>query len=994
MTLSRILLVIFALATTYRSLYCCSLPNHVKLAIEWIDSWENSKYEAALNMLTTYLANTDSLPATCKAKAIYKLGVVKGRFLPHNDSINWVILKHYKQASRWYCEENQPTDDFNLKMVNNVASRFSRLGGFYKIDSFPFYLNKFLGLEEARKQKKGRYSANFPSLCHNLAYHYNSHGDYENAESKFITSAFYYEQAENPVGVARVFNDLIWFYSDLLKDPSKGIEYGLRALNKPGLHTYDTVNIYLNLAAAYGKRYGIEIDSVKKQLIHENVMKYSKEAFAINQDKAPYIKDPYKDLINLSNLGVQYIRMEAYDSALVYLSQAFNLIQSKQNESGSWYSDYLPIVYDNLGEAYIGLNEYNQALEFYTKAVEIEFWGFNAESILEVPSVNLHSAVEQLGGLETLHSKASLLFKLYQKEIDLDSQIAFQTSSFAHYKLLDSLIFKIQKSLSSPNAIYYLLNHAEEVYESAIGLCIALSEKMADKQDFFLEQAWYFMERSKSVALTKFMNERKAAFAFLNESAKDSLMNLVQKRDYLDRRILQVKKEGDSLELGKLIEDKSIILTRYENFRDELALRYQGFSNQANSLLSGYDLNFVRKHLLDHDQAIVEYYIGDSSAYVLQITSDNIQSHRINYSPLINQQILGWLNHLSESFHSQDVQVLEADKLAFGEYAFQLYQELFSVLELDHYKRLIIIPDKYLAFLPFEILLTEATDYSLPYSDFPFLVKDKALSYAYSCDLLRQMRANRLEHEPLSSWGAFSPVFSRKDFPNDSLGNLGYSDKFVSEWMKEVGGTLFREEAASRQEFLDHAPDHRYLILATHGIITEDSSLVQFRFWDAPVFLDQLYSLKLNAEMVFLLACQTSVGKLYPGEGVVSLNNGFVQAGTSSLFTTLMEVKDFITPTVLQYFLQNLKAGKPKDVALKETKLALIEQAETSHPFLWSPYILYGDVSAINKPVFSPVFWLVIFLVSLFLLALSFRIIFKRKFQPLVTPKPLHMKKL
>ena len=980
MTLRRIFLLISFINIGCLSLHSCSLPNNVEQAIDWIDSWEDSKYESALNTLTEYLANHSAIHATCKAMAIYKLGVVKGRLLPHSDSINWVILKHYKQASEWYCEENQSTDDFNLKMVNNIASRFSRFGGFYEIDSFPFYLYKFLALEENRKEKTGNYSTQFPSLCHNLAYHYNSLGDYENAESKFITSALYYEKAGNLIQVARVYNDLIWFYSDLIKDPFEGVKYGLEALKISGIHTDDTVNIYLNLAAAYGNIYGLETDPVKRQLIQGNVLRYSKKAFLKNRDKGSYTYDPYKDLINYSNLGVQYIRLEAYDSAVVSLLQAYNLIQSNQNESSSWFNDYLPIVYDNLGEAYVGLKEYDKALDFFTQAIGIEFWSFNPKDEIEIPFVSFHSAVDLVGGLETLHSKADLLYKTSFTKNTLESQKAYQNSAFCHFKLLDSLVYNIQKGLSSSDAMYYLLNHAEEVYESAIGLCISLSEQVPDRRDFFLEEAWYFMERSKSVALTKFMNERKAAFSFLSHSAKDSLMNFVQKRDYLDRRIQQVKREGDSVEWGKLIEDKSVLLTRYENYRSELAGRYEGFDNETNAHLTVEDLTFVRKQLLDEEQAILEYYVGDSSAFVLQISSNGIQSHRIPYSPLIKQEVLVWLKNLSESFHSQDIQQLEADKLAFSQQAYQLHQELLSGLNIENYNRLIIIPDKYLAFLPFEILLTDETDSSLPYSDFPYLIKEKALSYAYSCDLLRQMRENSLYHQSRSTWGAFSPVFSRKDFPNDSLGSLGYTDKFVSAWMKEIGGALFRENAATRRQFLERAESFKYLILATHGIINEDSSLVQFRFWDHPVFLDQLYALNLNSDMVFLLACQTSVGKLYPGEGVVSLNNGFVRAGASALFTTLMEVKDFFTPTLLGSFSKELEKGKSKDEALRETKLALIKQSESSHPFLWSPYIIYGDVSPIEKPTVYSFFMFIPFILAFILLALIMSIKMKGKF--------------
>ena len=82
---------------------------------------------------------------------------------------------------------------------------------------------------------------------------------------------------------------------------------------------------------------------------------------------------------------------------------------------------------------------------------------------------------------------------------------------------------------------------------------------------------------------------------------------------------------------------------------------------------------------------------------------------------------------------------------------------------------------------------------------------------------------------------------------------------------------------------------YRYVHFATHGVLDSErpglSSLVlsmvdaQGKSQDGFLRANDIYNLKLPAELVVLSACQTGLGKEIKGEGLVGLTRGFMYAG-------------------------------------------------------------------------------------------------------------------
>ena len=144
----------------------------------------------------------------------------------------------------------------------------------------------------------------------------------------------------------------------------------------------------------------------------------------------------------------------------------------------------------------------------------------------------------------------------------------------------------------------------------------------------------------------------------------------------------------------------------------------------------------------------------------------------------------------------------------------------------------------------------------------------------------------------------------------------------------------------------------------------------------------------LAAEMVVLSACETAIGKLYEGEGMISLARGFFFAGARSVITTLWQINDDANRRIMAGFYQGIKNGLPKSEAMRNAKLAQIQSDGdplNAHPAYWAAFAPVGGM----EPVFHPVAWLKLVGAGL-LLGIAFLLIYRfRRKPPQMTRTPV-----
>ena len=313
-----------------------------------------------------------------------------------------------------------------------------------------------------------------------------------------------------------------------------------------------------------------------------------------------------------------------------------------------------------------------------------------------------------------------------------------------------------------------------------------------------------------------------------------------------------------------------------------------------------------------------------------------------------------------------------------------LLAPLSSGRSVQHYRRVIFVPDGALHQVPFASLVA-------PGSTTP-LVDDYELAVLPSASALSALRR---EPGPASD-GAVAiladPVFgpsdarlgaSRRTYAPATRGGPAELDPLAgAAGVRTAAGVLprlayTRTEALSisklvsspsalvamgfqaRRDLLlaPEAARYRIIHLATHALVDSARpelsglafSMVDERGTPLDGFLpmQRLYNMRLSADLVVLSACQTATGKEVGGEGVMSLARGFMAAGVPRVLASLWKVDDQATAELMRVFYEaHLGPAKlAPAAALRHAQNWMRRQPRWADPYFWAAWILHGDPS-------------------------------------------------
>jgi CHAT domain-containing protein len=174
---------------------------------------------------------------------------------------------------------------------------------------------------------------------------------------------------------------------------------------------------------------------------------------------------------------------------------------------------------------------------------------------------------------------------------------------------------------------------------------------------------------------------------------------------------------------------------------------------------------------------------------------------------------------------------------------------------------------------------------------------------------------------------------------------------------KGLTGIGFLHDNATKANFKKEIGHYRYVHIATHGISNDEypalsglvfaPSAVDSTSTDPDknqgmLFTGEIYDLNLNANLVVLSACESGTGKLIRGEGLMSLTRGFVYAGVPQIIYSLWKVGDRSTCELMTEFYNGLLQNKPTERALRDAKIKLLDNPDTSSPRCWAAFALLG----------------------------------------------------
>jgi len=300
---------------------------------------------------------------------------------------------------------------------------------------------------------------------------------------------------------------------------------------------------------------------------------------------------------------------------------------------------------------------------------------------------------------------------------------------------------------------------------------------------------------------------------------------------------------------------------------------------------------------------------------------------------------------------------------------------------------LIIVPDGILYNLPFELLVTGIKSGEpgenikfIEFSGKKYLIEDYNISYSPSASALDPELFKKEKESSGLFLGFANPGFAisgtEDTFETDILksfvrlqGSESYylpplpdtetQVKNIGALFKDKGKTeIYLQNEATEENVKNRSSEYKYLLFATHGLLNKknpmNSSLVftlgKSSGEDGFLQAMEILNMELSADLVVLSACETGLGEIKRGEGVIGLTRAFMYAGSPSVVVSLWSVESGSTAKFMEIFYGNLNSGMTKGEALRQAKISFMKETDVvngekisyGHPFFWGPFILMG----------------------------------------------------
>jgi len=550
-----------------------------------------------------------------------------------------------------------------------------------------------------------------------------------------------------------------------------------------------------------------------------------------------------------------------------------------------------------------------------------------------------------------------LLIKEYQADADL--KLLYQADSLlaSSERRLDYLKRHFQSIESGQS----LSKHFYKFYQYALDVNYLLHQATDEYQH--LNKAFEYSEKSKNFTLMRTLqNEEALQIAGIPDSVVHQCNEWSAAIAYKEKLLFEANQSLslDQELITSLNSDLFNLRERYEALLGNVETTYPEYY-QLKYNLKPITVAGVQQQLLLPDQSLAAYFIGDTSIYVFVIDKSKAQLLQIPKKQNLAKDIQQFRNSIYgyQPYKSNDALIKDYARLGNS-----LYKDLVAPFQADLQAKTMIVANGILEYLPFDALVIKSgTDVSR-FRSYEYLMDKHALSYAYSATWLQTIKDKKKVNYNRAYLG-IAPGFSGQTSivrggGKELLSELKYNTQEVAEIQNLIGGEVLPGPAATKSNFEAAAGECQILHLATHGKSNNEAGHYSFiAFSESPdstenslFYVKDLQNIRIPAELVVLSACETGIGELQKGEGVVSVGKGFSYAGAKSILTTLWQVNDNTTAKLMPQFYKNLQKGHSKEVALQLAKKTFIATNRDAHPFYWSGYLIFGDMEEmqLQKP--------------------------------------------
>jgi CHAT domain-containing protein len=702
-------------------------------------------------------------------------------------------------------------------------------------------------------------------------------------------------------------------------------------------------------------------------------IEYSQQSLAIVRE----IKDRRREGLALDVLGANYGYLGDYAKAIDYAQQQLAIareIKDRQSEGAAL---------GNLGANYLLLGDYTKAIDYAQQQLAI------AREIKDRQSegralVNLGGAYLYLGNSAKAIEYSHQYLAIPREIKDRQSEgAALGNLGIAYLYLGNSAkaIEYLQQQLAIAretkdrrsegnalgnlgNAYIYLGNSAKAIEYAQQTLAIAREIKNRHVEGLALNNlGWAFLKAGNPTEAEKMLVTAIQVWESMRQMLGSNDANKVsifeeQARTY---RTLQQVRVAQNNPIATLeIAERG----RARAFVDLLTQRLS--TGDANSVIaSAPNQEQIRQIAKAQNATLVQYSIiyndfqiqgksepRESAIYIWviqptgEITFRQVdlkplwQQHNASLASLIvgNQEFLAVRNRSSTGFTQPQPDLPTLHQL--------LIDPIASLLPKDPNAHVIFIPQGSLFQVPFPALQDANGTY---------LIEKHTILTAPSIqvlDLTRQQR-QKLAQKPANSGSALvlgNPTMPSVSLypgePKQQLSPLPGAEAEAIAIAPLLNTQAITGAQGTKAEIVQKMPQASIIHLATHGLLDDVRGLASAIALapsgsdDGLLTAEEIFDMKLQANLVVLSACNTGFGRI-TGDGVIGLSRALISAGVPSVIVSLWAVPDTPTSELMQSFYRNLQNNPDKAQALRQAMLTTMKTHP--QPRNWAAFTLIGE---------------------------------------------------
>ncbi len=678
-------------------------------------------------------------------------------------------------------------------------------------------------------------------------------------------------------------------------------------------------------------------------LVYKNLWQFDRALNAFQ--KSLEIKQQHGNLLGAANTMINIANIhkerQSYGQSIEFLTHSrsmLNNIKTQQQISGAAVNRALAAIAHDLGNNYLCTGDYQTAIQRYSESLRLnQETGSTSRLFADYRDIgDVYSLLENEESAERflvqalqLAQKTGMEDYTYKAHVSLGrlkSRQGNDEGAADHFATAIDVLEKIRSNLLIDMHQTGFISSVAEIYDLAITTCVRLGRN----QDVFR-----IFEKMKARTLLDIIIRGDIDLAHIMTSDDlETERRLKVDLANLNHALASLKISQQS-EFEKLARQRDQLRLELNEFEENLYLRHPELK-EMRGLSEAIDIRKARL-LMSRDEAALYYLMLPDRLIIMVLSRSILEVAETNISKNRIEKLISSIIRKTSEWNREAAQ--------------DLYEILISpILEfIQERRRLCIIPDGKLNFLPFQALISPDTG--------RYLIEDYSIYYTPSLTTLNIVRS-------IGNYGTGTLLgFGDPDFSGDEQQKRGWRDRLMPltplpatrselegiQSVYESRAQILMQEEATKTRFMEMAGDYGILHFATHAFTDEEFPMYSaialsqengvFGFLEAR----DIIRMELNADLVVLSACKTAAGKYVAGEGMLGLTRAFFTAGVPTVVASLWNVDDKSTKELMIRFHRSFHQRERSASALREAQLSLLNDPEYSDPYYWAPFILIGD---------------------------------------------------